>query len=294
MISGKKQPWGPIALFLAPLVILYVAFFIYPFIFLLVMSMMEWNSINPPKFQGIVNFKYLLSNSVFQESVKNNIIWSLSGGFIQIPLATLVAIILSRRPAGWKYLRTIYFLPKVISAVAIAMLWKAMYNAEYGILNGLLEIFGMEGQNWLGQIGTALPAIIAQEVLYIGYFMIIILASTTSIPESFYEAAEIDGASGVQQTIFITLPMLRSIMVTTMTVAMAYGMRHFEATFLMTNGGPAYSTSTMGIVLYHKMDALRYGEASATGIILIILGTFIIAGMRKLLSEREAASDVSQ
>ncbi len=294
MISGKKTPWGPIALFLLPVVVFYVLFFVYPFIFLLIMGTMKWNSIAPPEFVGLGNYLYLFANKVFQEAIGNNIVWALSAGLLQVPLATLVAVILARKPAGWKSLRTIYFLPKVISAVAVAMMWKAMYNAEYGIINGFIELLGFQGQNWLGQLGTALPAVIAQEVLYIGYFMIIILAGTSSIPESFYEAAEIDGANGIQQTLFITLPMLRGIIVTAMTVAMAYGMRHFEQTFIMTQGGPAYKTTTLGIHLYNKMDALLYGEASATGVTLIILGTVVITLMRRLLTEREAAADVSQ
>ncbi len=294
MISGKKIPWGPIAVFLLPVLIFYIMFFVYPFIFLLVMGTMKWNSIAPPEFVGLGNYIYLFTNKIFQEAIGNNIVWALSTGFLQVPLATLVAVILARKPKGWKTLRTVYFLPKVISAVAVAMMWKAMYNAEYGIINGFVEMIGFQGQNWLGQLGTALPAVIAQEVLYIGYFMIIILAGTTSIPESFYEAAEIDGANGMQQTFFITLPMLRGIIITAMTVAMAYGMRHFEQTFIMTQGGPAYKTTTLGIHLYNKMDALLYGEASATGVTLILLGTVVITLMRRLLSEKEAAADVSQ
>ncbi|MDZ7794410.1 MAG: hypothetical protein U5P10_12195 [Spirochaetia bacterium] len=110
-----------------------------------------------------------------QISVRNNIIWSLSLGFLQIGLATIIAFILARRPRFWKTLRTVYFVPKVISGVAIAMLWKAVYNAEYGALNAVLSLItGQEwSHNWLGAFNTALPAIIAQEVMYIGYFMII-------------------------------------------------------------------------------------------------------------------------
>jgi len=246
------------------------------------------------KFVGIDNYKKLLTDKTFLLSIKNNIIWALSGGFIQIPLATLVALILARKPRGWKMLRTIYFLPNIISAVAIAMMWKAIYNPMYGFLNAFLEIFGIEGHNWLGEIGTALPSIIAQTVLYIGYFMIIILAATTTIPKSFYEAADIDGCSILQQEWYITLPMIRGILVTAMTLAMAYGMRHFEATFLMTNGGPAHSTSVMGLILYNKMDAFRLGEANATGTILIFLGTVVIVLIRKVLSRGDAVADSVQ
>jgi raffinose/stachyose/melibiose transport system permease protein len=205
-----------------------------------------------------------------------------------------VALILARKPYGWRTLRTIYFLPNIISAVAIAMMWKAIYNPIYGFLNAFLALFGSEGHNWLGEIETALPSIITQQVLYIGYFMIIILAATTTIPKSYYEAADIDGCSTLQQEWYITLPMIRGILITTITLAMAYGMRHFEATFLMTNGGPAHSTSVMGLVLYHKMDAFRYGEANATGTILIFLGTLVIVFIRKILTRTDSGADTVQ
>lgn len=283
-----------IFLFLLPVAFLYTCFFIYPLGFVLITSLMKWNGIRAMEFVGIDNYKKLLTDDTFLLSIKNNIIWALSGGFIQIPLATLVALILARKPRGWRMLRTIYFLPNIISAVAIAMMWKAIYNPMYGFLNAFLEIFGIEGHNWLGEIGTALPSIIAQTVLYIGYFMIIILAATTTIPKSFYEAADIDGCSILQQEWYITLPMIRGILVTTMTLAMAYGMRHFEATFLMTNGGPAHSTSVMGLILYHKMDAFRLGEANATGTILIFLGTVVIVLIRALLNRRDAGADSVQ
>jgi raffinose/stachyose/melibiose transport system permease protein len=205
-------------------------------------------------------------------------------------------MILARRPRGWQVLRTVYFLPNVISQVAIAMLWMAIYNAEHGILNQLLTRLGLEAwtHKWLGEIETALPAVIVQQVLYIGYFMIIILAGTAAIPESLYEAARIDGAGVWQQELHITLPMLRGILITSMTLAMAYGMRHFEATFLMTGGGPANSTSTMGLMLYKMMGYLDYGHANAVGTTLILLGGLLIVGIRRVFGRVEAAAEAVQ
>jgi raffinose/stachyose/melibiose transport system permease protein len=186
--------------------------------------------------------------------------------------------------------------PNVISWVAIAMMWQAIYNAEFGLLNGLLEMVGLGDwtRNWLGEIETALPAIIVQQVVYIGYFMIIILAACMAIPQSFYEAAEIDGAGPLHRELAITVPLLRGILATTMTLAMAYGLRHFEATFLMTNGGPANSTSVLGIMLYKYMGNLDYGHASGTGSTLIILGVVVIMIIRQTLGRRDPAAEITQ
>jgi raffinose/stachyose/melibiose transport system permease protein len=288
--------WKGIVLFLLPALVLYAAFFIYPLGFVFGISTTAWNGITPPEFRGLGNFADLITNGTFRLSVRNNFIWALSLGFLQIFLAAAVAMILTRKPAGWRVLRTIYFLPNVISQVAIAMLWMAIYNAEHGILNQILESIGLERwtHNWLGEIETALPAVIAQQVLYIGYFMIIILAGTMAIPTSFYEAARIDGANVWQQEIHITLPMVRGILITAMTLAMAYGMRHFEATFLMTAGGPANSTSVMGLMLYNMMGHLDYGHANAVGAVLVILGGVLIVSIRSLLGRGQAAAEVRQ
>jgi raffinose/stachyose/melibiose transport system permease protein len=288
--------WKGITLFLLPAGALYGAFFLYPLAYVFVLGLTAWNGVTPPQFRGLANYLDLLLNETFRISVRNNFIWALSLGLGQIFLAALVAMILARRPRGWRALRTIYFLPNVISQVAIAMLWMAIFNAEHGALNRLLSVLGLEGwtHNWLGEIETALPAVIGQQVLYIGYFMIIILAGTAAIPESLYEAARIDGAGVWQQELRITLPLLRGILITSMTLAMAYGMRHFEATFLMTGGGPANSTSTMGLMLYKMMGYLDYGHANALGTTLILLGGVLIVGIRWILGRSDAAAETVQ
>jgi raffinose/stachyose/melibiose transport system permease protein len=288
--------WKGIALFLLPAAALYGGYFLYPLGYVFVMGLTAWNGVTAPRFRGLANFLDLLANGTFRISVGNNFLWAASLGLVQIFLAALVAMILARQPRGWRVLRTVYFLPNVISQVAIAMLWMAIYNAEHGILNRLLGGLGLEAwtHNWLGEIETALPAVIAQQVLYIGYFMIIILAGTAAIPESLYEAARIDGASVWQQELRITLPLLRGVLVTSMTLAMAYGMRHFEATFLMTGGGPANSTSTMGLMLYKMMGHLDYGHANAVGTTLILLGGVVIIGIRRLLGRGDAAAEAVQ
>ncbi|MCX7027480.1 MAG: sugar ABC transporter permease [Spirochaetes bacterium] len=284
----EKKGYGlKILAFLAPVLILYTAFFLYPLVFTAWTSLMKWKGIGSMSFYGLQNYVKLLSDPTFRLSIRNNMVWAAALGFIQVPLACLVALILVRQPKGWKLLRTLYYLPNVISTVALAMVWVAMYNPLYGPLNAILKTLGFQARNWLGDPATSLMSIIGQSVLYIGYFMIIILAAAMEIPVELFEAAQMDGATVFQQNKLITLPMIRGTLVTSVTLAMAFGMRHFESTFLMTQGGPAFSTSTMGIMLFLKMDALRYGEASAVGMILILLGTVAISLIRKLLEWRD-------
>ncbi|WP_455382762.1 carbohydrate ABC transporter permease, partial [Salinispira pacifica] len=292
----RNKHWKGIILFILPVLVLYGMFFLYPLGFVGVVSFVKWNGVTPMKFVGLQNYVTNFANPIFQTAIKNNFIWALSLGFIQIFFAALVALILSRRPPAWKLMRTIYFLPNVISKVAIAMMWLALYNADYGLINTFFAKIGLPGleHNWLGDTATALPAVIFQEAVYIGYFMIIILAGAMSVPESFYEAAEMDGASVWQQERFITLPMLRGILVTSMTLAIAFGLRHFESTFLMTRGGPANSTQTMGLLLYENLGSLDYGHANAIGAVLILLGAAIISIIRRAFGDRDAGAEARQ
>ncbi len=282
-----------ILLFLLPIVLLYTAFFIYPFGFVFFSSLNKWNGISHMKFVGLQNYVNLAMSTTFQLSIRNNIIWALSLGFLQVGFASVIAFILARKPRFWKGLRTVYFIPKVISGVAIAMLWKAVYNAEFGALNAILTFLTGHtwNVNWLGEFNSALPAIIAQEVMYIGYFMIIILAGVMAIPRSYYEAAEIDGASVLQQELHITLPVVWGTIVTSMTLAMAYGLRHFEATFLMTGGGPGHSTSTLAIMMYNKIGARKLGQASALGTVLVIIGFIVIVTLNSTLGRKSLTGE---
>jgi raffinose/stachyose/melibiose transport system permease protein len=292
MKKNRNIPW--IVVYLAPMTILFGVFFVFPLLFNAYTSLMRWTGGGEMRWNKFANYVRLLGDDTFLLSIRNNLIWALSQGFIQIPLSALVALILARNPRGWKTMRTIYFLPNVISTVAIARVWVALYNPEYGPINAIVKFFGGTPKNWLGDTSTALIAIISMTVIYIGYFMIIILASIMNIPKELYEAAEIDGATKIQQELKITIPMVRGTLVTCVTLAMAYGMRHFDITYLMTGGGPAYATNTIGIALYQKMDALRYGDASAAGIILILLGAVVISLIRRAMGKSDPMTEAAQ
>ncbi len=292
--NNKNKVW--IVLFLLPVGLLIAAFFVYPIVFLIILSFMEWNGIQPMSFVGFSNFTDIFANSVFQTSIKNNLIWALSAAFLQIPLALLLALVLTRAPRGWRFFRTAYFLPNVISLVALAMMWSALYNPEFGLVNYLLEAVGAGhlGRNWLGEIDTALPALIFSYQIYVGYFMVIILAGTLSIPKEFYEAAVIDGANVFQQEIHITLPAIRGIIVTAGTLAVAFALRQFETTFLMTAGGPANQTPVLGLFMYRRMAGLQYGRAAATGVLLIVLGIVVLSGLQRIFGKSDAVADSQQ
>lgn len=292
MSSLSVRRVSPVAifLFLLPALLLFVVFFVYPLIFVLTISATEWNGISAPRFVGLKNYVQILGSGNVRFAIRNNIIWAISLGGFQIFLALVVALVLSRKPKGWKAMRMLYFLPNIISKVAIASLWVAMYNAEFGAINALLTRIGLEKYaiNWLGNTTSALPAVIFQEVIYIGYFMIILLAGRVAIPDALYDAAKIDGANSFQQDMRITLPIMKSVILTASTLAVAFGLRHFEATFLMTDGGPANSTTVLGLQLFRRSDALKYGQANAVGVVLIVIGALVIGLLHALFGEKRS------
>ena len=275
---------------MAPAIAVMVIFFIIPILYVLVVSCLKWNGISAPQVVGIENFVKLLKNSTFQRSLKNNIIWALVAGFIQVPLAMVMAIILSRKPKGWKFFRTVYFFPQVISGIALATLWRAIYRADTGLLNAILSSVGLGhlAKDWLGNLSTAFPAGLIYWVFYVGYYMVIMMADITTIDESYYEAATIDGASDFQQAIYITIPLIKKTsLLTCVTLASVMGLRQFEQVYMLTNGGPANTTSTIVLYMYKKLQDANYGVASASALILILVGVIFIVCIRKIFEGRK-------
>ena len=285
----ERSDRGPLWAFLAPAIVLMVAFFIIPVLYVVVVSVLKWNGITTPSFNALRNFALLFKDKAFTRSVLNNVIWALVAGFIQVPLAMVMAIILSRKPKGWKFFRTVYFFPQVISGIALATLWRAIYNADTGLLNGLLRMIGLGhlAKDWLGTLQTAFPAVLIYWIFYVGYYMVIMMADITTIDESYYEAATIDGATDFQQAIHITIPLIRrTSLLTCVTLASVMGLRQFEQVYMLTNGQPANTTSTIVLYMYKKLQDSNYGMASASAVILIIVGVIFIVCIRKLFEGR--------
>lgn len=287
----------PLYAFMAPAIALILLFFVIPVIYVAVISLLKWNGITEAEFRGFQNFALLFKDKTFIRSVINNVIWAAVAACIQVPLAMLMAIILSRKPRGWKFFRTVYFFPQVISGIALATMWRSIYNAESGLLNGLLRAVGLGhlAVDWLGTIETAFPAVLIYWVFYVGYYMVIMMADITTIDESYYEAALIDGATEFQQAIHITIPLIkRTSLLTCITLASVMGLRQFEQVYMLTNGQPAGSTSTIVLYLYKKLQDANYGLASASAIILIVVGALFIILIRTLFAEHQKKTKQAQ
>ncbi|HIA60062.1 MAG TPA: sugar ABC transporter permease [Pelagibacterales bacterium] len=281
----RKEEIIWLILFITPAIGLFLLFFIIPILFLFITSFTNWDGISAD-FIGIDNYVKLLNNKTFIRSIINNLYWCLTAAFITVPLALIIALLLAHRSRGWKVFRTILFIPQVVSSAAIALLWLALYNSEYGLVNYLLDYIGLseyKNHNWLGSLRTAQPALIAFSLCYVGYFMVIMLAKTAGISDDYYDAATIDGASQFQKDLHITAPLIKSTFFLCIILAVIFNLRQFEFVYLMTNGGPANRTSVLVLYIWKELSIQRLGLGNAAGVIMISLGAILLIIMRKIL-----------
>ncbi len=265
-----------IALFLAPAVILYAAFFVTPMAQAFYYSLFRWRGLSQNKvFVGLGNFHDLFQDPVFWMALKNNLTFLASYLCISIPLALFFAYMLSRKVRGASTYRAVFLFPDIISIVAVAVLWSFVYNMQFGLLNSFLKAvhLGNYTSGWLGEPKTALPAVIATGIWYqLGFYIVLFLAGIQSIPTSFYEAAAIDGANQWQSFRHVTIPLLWEILKLGIIYVIIQTMNVFGLVWVMTEGGPSNHTETMLTYLYRKaFYQSQYGYGTAVGVIVFLL-----------------------
>ena len=272
-----------------PVLVFYFAFYLIPMGMTIITSFFDWSQIKMGGFAGFDNYEKLFHDSVFWTSVKNILIWIAIAVFIHIPMSLLVALLLSAKMKGWKVLRTLYFIPQIISSVAWAAIFMSVYNPSYGLLNGILEAVGLEkvGRNWLFDPKTAWPAVICTWLFFIGVYSMIMLAELISIPDEILEAARIDGANRFQIARFIKVPLARLVIGTCMIMTVAGGIKCFDSLYIMTNGAPNYKTETLSLYLYQQYSYANFGYANTIGVFLLVLGIVIVSLVMKVLKTNE-------
>lgn len=272
-----------------PVLVFYFAFYLIPMGMTIITSFFDWSQIKMGGFAGFDNYEKLFHDSVFWTSVKNILTWIAIAVFIHIPMSLLVALLLSAKMKGWKVLRTLYFIPQIISSVAWAAIFMSVYNPSYGLLNGILEAVGLEkvGRNWLFDPKTAWPAVICTWLFFIGMYSMIMLAELISIPDEILEAARIDGANRFQIARFIKVPLARLVIGTCMIMTVAGGIKCFDSLYIMTNGAPNYKTETLSLYLYQQYSYANFGYANTIGVFLLVLGIVIVSLVMKVLKTNE-------
>ncbi len=289
--------WGPILLFLFPAAILYAGFTIYPFLATF------YNSVNilrmdlglQAEFVGLRHYQeIILEDDVFRLSVQHSVIWAVVSFFLEVPIAFMLAVILAGHIRGTRFFRTAWFTPVLITAPVVGVIWLWIYNNDWGIVNVVLRGIGLGtlAIPWLGNVNTALPALIFVTTwMFVGFDMVILLAAIHAIPPEYIDAARIDGASRIRVVIDIQLPLMRQTLVNLLILCTIGKLKQFALVYVMTRGGPLWATETVATyVIKRAFDwkTLDLGYPSAIAVLwfLVILGATIVLG--KMLHSRDS------
>ena len=297
MTAYRRKEARTAWLFSTPAIILLIAFLLIPFLFAVYLSFTNQRLIPnpsvPTEFIGLRNYLRLFQDNTFRRGLLNNFYFIAVVVPVQTSLALGLALLINQQLKGMNIFRTIYFGPVVTSMTVVSIVWTLLYNPSEGLINAFLQAisFGKMGPyNWLLDTKLVFPAIMLMSIWQgVGFQMVIYLAGLQEIPHSLYEAAQVDGANGWKQFIYITLPQLRNttIFVVLSTTIMAFKL--FDQVKVMTNGGPQNaSMTTMVYVIETGWGQLKVGYASAISIIFFLIVLVVSMLQQKLTNEKGA------
>jgi multiple sugar transport system permease protein len=270
--SQRTQDIITAYLCLLPWLIGFLSFTLGPMLFSLGLSFFDTDLLTRSYFVGMQNYRELSQDPLFWQSLKVTAIYA----FASVPLGTstalLLALLLNQKIISLPVWRTIYYLPSVISGVAVSLVWVQMFNPRAGFINSALSLIGIQGPNWLFSSTWALPSLIIMSTWGIGASMLLYLAGLQGIPTHLHEAATIDGANAWYRFWHITIPMLSPTIFFNVIINLIAAFQMFTQALIMTDGGPNNATLSMVLYLYRKaFEQTRFGYASAVAWILFAI-----------------------
>jgi len=279
--SALHPKSGTILAYMLPTFLIYTFVVIVPIISAIRLSFYNWSGGKKITYIGLNNYVALLKDNVFWQSFRNNITITVLCFIGQIGLAFILASFLQTRMIKWKsFHRIVAYFPATISAVVVGFVWSFVYNYDYGLINTVLGILNLSkwAKPWLDNPDSIMYAVSIHIIWqYIGFYMVIILAAMASIEKSIYEMAEIDGASGFQKAISITLPMIKNTLAVTVMLCISGNMKIFDHIYTMTGGGPGNSSMVMALDVYKTtFIKSQYGYASAMSVGILVLSMLLI------------------
>ena len=292
MNTKNKKIW--IFLFTIPCMILFALVYAAPIITVFYTSLCDYTAFNSPAFQGIKNFITIFSDSDFICSIRNTLLWVVLQSTIHVGVGLAMALVLRRKPKGWKFARTAYMIPNIIPTAATGVMFTLLLNPMFGIVKPIMDFLGIDYAmvpNLFGNSRYAFWTVTATWILYSGFNTIIFLAEMGAVSKEIYEAAAIDGATPWQADRYITLPLMRNVCGTCVTLASVAMVSQFDIIYMTTKGGPGTSTLNLPIDLY-KAATLEnnYGKANAVGVVQIIIGITLVILIKGLFREKKEAA----
>jgi raffinose/stachyose/melibiose transport system permease protein len=273
----RTQDYVTIALFLLPAFVLFSIFLIYPIVSSVYYSLFNWNGIGPAvKFVGLDNFKQILSDQVFIKAAVNALLIVILSLAVQLPLALALAIMVGRDLPGRAFFRMIFFMPYVLSEVIAAIIWLSLFSPDpdRGLINALLTLIpGVEAQNFLADPNTVMACVfVVLTWKYFGLHMLLDMAGLQNIPKEVEEAAMIDGADRWQTVRYVTVPLLRSTLLTSIYLSVLGSLTQFNLIWIMTRGGPVNASEVMATYMYrYAFVRFQLGYGSAVALVMLVI-----------------------
>ena len=291
--SGRPRTSGTLPvliLFLPPALLVFTLFVILPMGEAAWYSLYDWNGYGlPEKFIGLKNFELLYRNSAFRQALMNNGLIMIVSILIQIPLALWLATMVSHRIPGAVSFRLIFFMPYVLADVAAGLIWRFVYDGDYGLFAAIASFFNVASPYVLADKNLAIYAVLGVIVWkYFGFHMMLFIAGLQSIDKSYYEAAEMDGATRWQRFRNITLPLLAPTIRLSVFFSVIGSLQLFDMIMPLTGGGPSNSTQTMVTFLYsYGITRMKVGFGSAIGVVLFVICITLAFGYKRIFMRND-------
>lgn len=287
--ARQKKDWFAGYVFIAPVTLGLLIFYIWPFIQNFWFSFNDVNKFNVTHFIGLDNYKQLIGDAEVWTTFGNTLKYVVFTVPIGLFLSICIAALLNAKIRGTSIYRTLYFLPSVTMAAAVAMVWKWVFNEKMGILNSVIAGLGGERVGWLTNPKTALFIVMLVGLwMSVGYNMIILLAGMQGIPKTYYEAASIDGAGGLAQFFKITIPLLTPSIFFVMITSIISGFQVFDVVYMMVlKSNPAYESTQTVVMLFYR-QAFDYGyKGYAAAISILIFIAIMIVTIFQLIGQKK-------
>jgi ABC-type sugar transport system permease subunit len=267
--------------FVGPALLVLLAFIVYPAGYSFVLSFYEWNGFTPQwgEFVGVQNYVDLARDPIFWKAAVNSVLFVAFRTPLEVGIAFVLAMLLNQNIPGRSFLRTMFFVPVVMSLIVVTILFQRILEPNAGLLNTFLRSVGLNvlALPWLGDTATALPVVVLVSVWKnVGFSLVILLAGLQGLPTEVIEAARCDGATRRQLTLHVIIPLMKPILGIATVLSIIGGLKVFDLVYIMTRGGPTYSTEVFATMLYrHAFDLNEMGIASALAVVmvLVIMGT---------------------
>lgn len=272
-------------LFMLPYIIFFCLFIAYPLIFSFILIFHRWNIVTPMEWIALRNFFRMFQDPLFARAIINTLVFLVLHIPLQIVIALIFAVLLNSAIKFRGLFRSVYFFPVVVSGVVVTILWAQLYSYESGLFNHILTTIGLPAVPWLIDPGFAMPSIaIMATWKNVGLYIVLFLVGLQTIPAYLYEAARIDGASGKDQFLNITLPMLNPTIVVIFILSTIGGFSLFIEPYIMTGGGPMNSTLSAMLYIYNQAFSFNHmGYAAALGFVFALIILSVVMLQRKVL-----------